>query len=216
MIEAVEVPVDENILINNPTIAEKLLIAKARDLVKYNREAAEACRQLEDYDSAEKFISATMQKISKQTDLIEVSTTLFIVAQILFWQRKFSATLPIILRALAAMEAVTPKNFDKLSKQLILLGNVYTTLDKHADVLKSFERAIAVQKQNPHPEHAIMEQATLSMCKSLMRLEHFDDAAKDLQELFAKQRNFLNETHPRIEAVKQLLQQARERKLSGE
>lgn len=212
LIEAAQVPVDENILRNNPDVAKLLTESKAADLVKYNREAAEACRQLFDFDSAEKYIVASMQKISERTDLLEVSSTLFTAARILFRRREFSRALPIILRAVTIQEKTTPQNFDKFSEELILLGDVYTALKRDDDALNAFERAIDVQKQNPNPEHSVMELATLSACKSLMRLKRFDEGARRLQALLDKQLHIFHETHPRIEAVKNLLRQATERK----
>ena len=215
MIEAAQVPVDEK-LCKNPVVAENLLASKARDLVKYNREAAEACRQLEDYDSAEKFIAASMEKISAQTDLIEVSTTLFTAAQIYFGQRKFSEALPNALRALTMIESTSPRDNDKFSEQLIFLGKVYTSLKEYDSALKSFERAVEVQRQNPRPENAVMELANRLAAETLMRLGKFDDAEKILTELYNKQRLYLPETTWRIQAVKKLLEQARKKKLPNE
>ena len=119
--------------------------------------------------------------------------------------------MPIILRAVAAQEKTTPQNFDKFSEELMLLGDVYSALKKEVDALNAFERALDVQKQNPNPEHSLMELATLSACKSLMRLEKFDEAARRLQSLLEKQRLTFPETHPRLEAVKNLLRQATEK-----
>lgn len=212
LIEAAQVPVDENILLNNPDVAKLLTERKSADLVKYNREAAEACRQLSDFDSAEKYIVLSMKIISARTELIEVSSTFFTAARILFRRREFSRALPIILRALTVQEKITPQNFDKFSEELILLGDVYTALKRDVDAFNAFERALNVQRQNPNPEHSVMELSTLSACKSLMRLENFDEAVRRLQALLDKQRLIFHETHPRIEAVKNLLRLATERK----
>ena len=212
MIEAAQVPVDENILRNNPDVAKLLTQSKAADLVKYNREAAEACRQLFDFDSAEKYIVAAIKQISEQTDSLEVSATLFTAARILYRRGEFVRALPIILRAVTIQETTKSQNFDKFSEELILLGDVYTALKENVDALNAFERALDVQSQNPNPEHSVMELATLSACKSLMRLERFDEAARRLQALLDKQRLIFPETHPRIVAVKNLLRQATERK----
>ena len=211
LIEAAQVPVDENIKRNNPDVAKLLSERKVADLVKYNREAAEACRQLFEFDLAKEYIVASMKNISERTAPIEISSTFFTAARILYRRGEFSRALPIILRAVAAQEKTTPQNFDKFSEELMLLGDVYSALKKEVDALNAFERALDVQKQNPNPEHSLMELATLSACKSLMRLEKFDEAARRLQSLLEKQRLTFPETHPRLEAVKNLLRQATEK-----
>ena len=214
LIEAAEEPVDENILKHNPTVAEMLQIEKLRELVKHNRDAAEACRQLKDYDSAVKFINVAIEKISDAITPVEQSMTFFIAAQIFFGQEKFSEALPLAIKALEIMENSAPNNFDKISEQLINLGNIYTKLSDHSSALKSFNRVIEVQGKNPNPENAVIELATRSAAESLMRLGNFDKVVKILDELLTKQRTFLNEENPRIDAVKNLLRLANEGKLS--
>lgn len=204
LIEAAEEPIDENILQHNPTVAEELLTAKTRDLLTHNRDAAEACRQLKDYDSAEKFINAALQKISDSIAPLEMSTTYFTAAQIFFGQEKFSDALPFALNGIKILEAV-PNNFDKLSEQLINLGNIYSKLGDHENALTNFNRAVDCQKKNPNPENAVMELATRSAGEELIALKRFDDAKKLLEELLTKQRTFLPESHQRITAVKQLI-----------
>ncbi len=211
MIEAAEEPVDEKILAHNPDVAKKILASKTRDLIRFNREAAEAFRQLKDFDSAEKFIAAATEKISTETEPSEASQTFFIASQILFGQKKFSEALSVGDRALKILETIAPKNFDKLSEQLIHLGNVCSKLDDHESALKNFLSALDAQKKNPNPENAVMELAWRSAGQELLSLKRFDEAEKIFAELLEKQLTYLYETQPRVEQVKKLLAQAREK-----
>lgn len=213
MIEVAEEPIDESILNKNPTVAKDLMAMKTRDLILQNRNAAEACRQLKDYDSAEKFISVAINKLSQSTMPIEESLTLFTASQIYFDQEKFSEALPLALAAVTKLLQGLPNNFDKLSEQFIHLGNVYSKLNDHESALKNFKRAVEVQEQNPNPENSVLELARRSAGEELMHLKRFDEAVKIFENLLAKQRTFLYETQPRIEAIKKLLEQAREQKL---
>ena len=216
MIEAAEVPVDENILRNNPTVAEELLTNKLRALVKYNRAAAEACRRLKDYVSAEKFIVAACEKLSDKISPDETSTVMFTAAQIFFDTGKFADALSAALDAAEKLLDFRPFKFDKLSERLLFLGKVYEKLGDDEHALKNFNAAIMFQQKNPYPENAMLESATLSAAKTLIRLNNFDEAEKILQELLTGQRKSLSETHPRIEAVKNLLKQIREKKSPSE
>ena len=189
---------------------------KIRALVRYNREAAQACRRLKDFESAEKFINVAREKISDRIAASEVAEILFTAAQIDFDREKFADALPLALAAVEKSSSIAPKKFDRLTEQLIFLGNVYTKIGDHQSALDSFNRAIQCQRENPHPENALTELATCSAAESLMRLQNFDEAEKILQELLTKQRISLYETQPRIEAVKQLLRLCREKKSPSE
>ena len=212
MIEAAEEPVDEKILAHNPEVAKKILASRTRDLIRYNREAAEAFRQLKDFDSAEKYIGAATEKISAETEPAEASQTFFTASQILFGQKKFSEALSVGERALKILETITPKNFDKLSEQLIHLGNVCSKLDDHESALKNYRAAFEAQKKNPNPENAVMELAWRSAGQELMSLKRFEEAEKTFEELLEKQLKYFHENHTRVEQVKKLLNRARERK----
>ena len=191
-------------------VAKELSARKALDWLKYSREAAEACRQLKDYDEAERFITAARAKISQDAEPLEVSLILFTASRIYFGQGKFAEALPAALAAVDKMKIAAPNDFDKLSDQLIHLGNVYSKLGDHDAALASFKRAVEAQANNPNPENAIRELASRSVGQELMNLKRFAEAVKVLEDLLARQRKFLYETQPRVEAVKQLLAQARE------
>ena len=212
MIEAAEEPVDEKILAHNPEVAKNILASKTSDLIRYNRDAAEAFRRLKDFDSAEKFIGAAMEKISDTTEPSEASQTFFVASQILFGQKNFSDALSVGERALKILETITPKNFDKLSEQLIHLGNLCSKLEDHESALKNFLSAVDAQKKNPNPENAVMELAQRSAGQELLTLKRFDEAEKIFEELLEKQLKIFHENHTRVEQVKQLLAQAREKK----
>ena len=110
------------------------------------------------------------------------------------------------------METITPKNFDKLSEQLIHLGNLCSKLEDHESALKNFLSAVDAQKKNPNPENAVMELAQRSAGQELLTLKRFDEAEKIFEELLEKQLKIFHENHTRVEQVKQLLAQAREKK----
>ena len=209
MIEAAEVPVDESILLNNPVAAEELSANKLRAFVKYNRDAAEACRQLQNFDSAQRFIVAALEKISEKIEPTEAVAVYFTAAQIFFANEKFSEALSFALEAAKKLSSIVPKKFDKLSEQFIFLGKLYAKLGDDQSALKSFEQAIAYQRENPKPENSVMELAILSAAKTLMRLKKFAEAEEILQDLLNKQRSKFPEKHPRIKAVKDLLEQIR-------
>ena len=210
MIEVAEVPVDENIIRNNPTVAQNLLASKSRDILRYSRDAAEACRHLNDYGKAKKFIKAAMGKFSEQTVPIDKVTTLFTAAQISFGSGKFDDAEEYDTRAAKILEELTPRNYDRLCEVLIHLGNVFTKQGDDNAAVRTFARAVDVQKKNPQPEHAMIELASRSMAESLIRLRRFEEAAKILEELLLKQRTYLLETHPRVVVVKKILAQVRE------
>lgn len=209
MIEVAEVPVDEN-LRNNPTVAQKLLASKSRDILRYSRDAADACRQLKNYDKATKFINAAMEKFSDRTAPIDMATTLFTAAQISFDCGKFDESAQFDTRAAKILAESTPTSYDRFCEVLIHLGNVFAAKGDHNAALNAFTRAVNAQKENPYPENAAIELATRSMAESLMRLNRFTDAATILEELLAKQQNYLFDTNPRIVAVRKLLARARE------
>ena len=199
MIEAAEVPVDENIL---------------RDILRYSRDAADACRHLNDFDKATMFINAAMEKFPAQCDSIDMATTLFTAAQIFFDCGKLDDAAQFDTQAAKILEETTPINHDQLCEVLIHLGNVFTARGNHIAALNAFTRAVNTQKKNPHTEHALLELATRSMAETFMRLNQFADAENILKELLAKQRTYLFETHPRIIAVKNLLARASKQSLT--
>lgn len=208
MIEAASEPVDQNILRHNPTCAAELMASQERDLIKYNRDAAEACLHLKDYEAANKFLFASMKKISASTELKEVSRTSFLAAQILYDEGKFSDALLPALKGLNAMISIKPSPFEELSEQFIQLGNIYSKLEEHEEALKNFKRAAELHGLNPNPENARAELAMRAGGEELMHLKRFDEAAELFTEILARQRTFLHENHPRIIAVKKLLDQA--------
>lgn len=152
-----------------------------------------------------------MEKISATTDPPEASKTFFIASQILFGQKKFSEALSVGERALKILETIAPKNFDKLSEQLLHLGNVCSALHDHESALKNFRAAVDMQKKNPIPENAVMELAWRSVGQEFLKLKRFDEAEKIFKELLQKQLTHLHENHTRVEQVKKLLEQARKK-----
>lgn len=183
-----------------------------KNLVKYNRDAAECCQTLNQSANAQKFILDSVKNIDDATDLNEKYFTYFSASQIFAAQKKFKEAIDFAEKSLATA-LKWPQNLNILTTPYFHLGGLYSTVGKHEAALENFRAAVNAQLQLPLPEISFVLLIKRAAARELLALGKFEDAEKIFAESLAEQLKFLPEFHSDVQLTKKFLKFAREKSL---
>lgn len=177
------------------------------DVMKYNRDAADACRTLNKFDDAQKFILTAVENIQPDTDALEKYLTYFTASQIFSAQKDFENAITFTKKSLDAALAVKD-NLDLLSTPYLQLGNLYSAAGQHEDALQNFLAAVDAYFQSPVPNISAILSARRMAGRELVAIQRFDDAKKIFSEVLEEQLKLLPEFHKDVQMTKKLLEDA--------
>ena len=172
------------------------------DIIKYNREATEACRILKKLDDAQKFIMTAVENIQPDTDEREKYLVYFTASQIFSAQKDFETAI------MFAKKSLENSTSDELSTTYLHLGNLYSTVGTHEEALKNFLRAVDEYLKSPVPDVSAVISAKRMAGIELLSMKKFNDAEKILKEVLEEQLKLFPEFHREVQFTKKLLNDA--------
>ena len=178
------------------------------DLTKYNRDAAESYKFLNQLDEAQKFILASIKNILPTTDASDKYLTYFSASKIFADSEKLDEAINFAEKSLTAAEILQDK-FSVLSTLHFHLGELYSKIGKHEISLKTFLAALEVQQNLAEPEISFVLILKKAAGNEFLALKNFAQAEKIFFEVLSEQLKFLPEFHSDVQITKNLLNFAR-------
>ncbi|MBQ7705643.1 MAG: tetratricopeptide repeat protein [Selenomonadaceae bacterium] len=174
------------------------------DLVKYNRDAADSYKFLNQLDEAQKFILESIKNILPTTAPMDKYLTYFSASQIFAASEKLDEAINFAQKSLEAAETL-PDKFNVLSTPHLHLGGLYSKIGKHELALKNFLAALDAQQKLPEPEFSFVLLLKKAVGREFLALKNFAQAEKIFSEVLSEQLKILPEFHSDVQITKKLL-----------